>query len=196
MQQLTDVVRHLLIINVLVFLGAQAVNFDLALHYPQSPYFQPYQLVSHMFMHGGVGHLFFNMIGLYFFGPPLEYRFGPKKFLMLYFFAGLGSLLLHLLVSYVQLNYYGYPPHPIVGASGAIMGLVIGFATKFPNYTVQLLFPPIALKAKYMALIFIVMDLFGGFGNFDSGIAHFAHLGGALFGFLIIKYWEKFDPSI
>lgn len=214
MMRISDVVRHLLIINVLAFLASRLLGepsfgvnivdnarlgyLRLAMFYPSSPFFEPYQIVTHMFMHADMGHLFFNMIGLFFFGPPLEYRFGPKRFLIYYLIAGLGGLLLHIFVKFVQINYLGYPLDmqniPMLGASGAIMGLLVGYAVIFPNNIISLIFPPISMKAKYFVLIFIAIDLFGGFGRFDSSIAHFAHLGGALFGFLLIQYWRK-SPS-
>jgi membrane associated rhomboid family serine protease len=130
----------------------------------------------------------------------LEYRFGAKKFLTYYFIAGFGALLTHLFSIYFDLNFLGAPANiiniPMVGASGAIMGLLIGFALKYPDNVIALIFPPIQMKAKYFALAYVAFDLFAGMGNFNTGIAHFAHLGGALFGFLMIKYWEKFDPSV
>ena len=210
MIRLSGVVKHLIIINVLFFFATQLMGepaygnitelsqlgrMRLALYYPSSPFFEPFQLVTHMFMHATLSHLFFNMMGLFFFGPPLEQIWGEKKFLIYYFITGFGALGIYLLSKYVELNYLGAPIStiniPMLGASGAISGVVIGYAMKFPNSIVQLLIPPIPLKAKYMAMIFIAIDLYGGFGSMDTGIAHFAHLGGALFGFLTILFWDN-----
>ena len=210
MLRVTDVVRHLLIINVLVYFASlmlgepaygnitdlsQLGRLRLAMYYPSSPFFQPYQVVTHMFMHADVSHLFFNMIGLFFFGPPLENIFGPKKFFSYYLITGFGALALYLFTKYLELNFMGAPISsiniPMLGASGAIYGLLIGFATKFPDNIISLIFPPISMKAKYFALIFVGFDLFAGLGSFDTGIAHFAHVGGALFGFLTIMFWDR-----
>lgn len=169
MQRLPDVVKNLLIINGLMFLAFQVMQlidpYRLALFYPSSPYFQPYQLVTHMFMHANVSHLLFNMMGLYFFGPPLEYRFGPKRFLIYYLITGFGALALHLIVNYVEMNYMGVPPKsvlmtPMMGASGAIFGLLAGFAMKFPNQRIMLLFPPIPMKARTFVLVYAAIELF------------------------------------
>jgi membrane associated rhomboid family serine protease len=184
----------LLIINVVLFFASSAMlggsvvasNF-LAFHPIGSENFRPFQIVSHMFMHGNVPHLFFNMFGLYMFGPPLEMVWGPKKFLFYYLFTGFGALLLHLVV----MSLMGEAP-PVVGASGAIFGLLAGFGVMYPETRIMLLFPPIPMKAKYFVLIYGAIELFFGFSNYNTGIAHFAHVGGAVFGFLLIQYWYKF----
>lgn len=201
MQRLPDVVKNLLIINVLMFVAFQVLQIlpprSLAMFYPSDAgYFKPYQLVTHMFMHASPPHLLFNMMGLYFFGPPLEYYLGPKRFLSYYLITAFGALLLHLCVNYVEINYLGFPPEvmfktAIMGASGAIFGLLAGFAMKFPNQRIMLLFPPIPMKARTFVLVYAAIELFLGIGRFNTGIAHFAHLGGALFGFLLITYWDK-----
>ena len=193
MPRVTEVVKHLLIINVLVYIGALvAANTGLipspsvlALYPFGSELFHPYQIVSHMFMHdwGSFGHLMFNMLTLFFLGPWVEQVLGPKKFLQLYFISGLGALALHWLLT---------PYVPIVGASGAIYGVLIAFAVLFPNTKLMLLFPPIPVKAKYLVGFIIAFDLFSGFGGFSTGIAHFAHLGGGLAGFIMLTIWGKF----
>ncbi|MCB0594323.1 MAG: rhomboid family intramembrane serine protease [Lewinellaceae bacterium] len=215
MFRITDVVKHLLIINVLMYFatllmgepswGASIDNmewgrYQLAIFYPTSPFFQPYQIVTHMFMHADITHLFFNMFGLFMFGPPLEAALGPKRFLYFYFFTGFGALALHLFVKFIELNYLGADPiiihYPALGASGAIFGLLAGFGTLFPNQVIQLLFPPIPMKAKYFVLIYGGIELFMGFGGVGSGVAHFAHVGGAIFGFLLILYWQRYGSRL
>lgn len=220
MFQVTGVVKHLLIINVLMYLGtmllgdpADAIalqlinqpdpeNFSywgrlrLAMFYPSSDYFRPYQIVTHMFMHADFMHIFFNMYALFLFGPPLERLLGEHRFLIFYLFTGFGALALHLFVKYLELQ-YGMVGEagvnvPVLGASGAVFGLLVGFGMKFPKTVLQLIFPPIALQARYFVLIYIVLELFLGLNPYSSGgVAHWAHLGGALFGYLIIKYWDR-----
>lgn len=197
----TDVVRNLLIINIVVFvvgtfiLPPEVSNTWLAVHYPTSEYFQPVQLVTYMFMHGSLTHLFFNMLGLYMFGPPIEYSWGPKRFLFYYLVAGFGALALHFGVEYYQINYGGYPSEigdiPMVGASGAIFGLLAAYGMMYPNNIVQMLFPPIPMKAKYFVLLYAGLELYLGISGRQAGVAHFAHIGGALFGFLLIIYWRN-----
>ena len=198
MMQLTDVVKNLLIINIIMFLG---VRFfiepnQLAVYYPSSPYFQPYQIVTHMFMHGSFMHLLFNMFAIYMFGPPVEAVFGPKRFLFYYLATGLGSFFLHMLVMHWELSSGSIPMSsmniPTVGASGAVFGLLVAYGMNFPNSVIQLLIPPIPLKAKYFVLIYAGLELYLGLSGKQPGVAHFAHLGGALFGFLIITFWNKF----
>lgn len=200
LSSITGVVKHLLAINVLMYFGTELImgNPDrlmLAMFFPTSHFFQPYQIVTHMFMHADIGHLFFNMFALFMFGPPLEQTFGPKRFLIFYLVTGFGALILYLLTQYLEVQYFGGDMRmlntPMLGASGAVFGLLAGFGTLFPNSVIQLLIPPIPLKAKYFVLIYAGIELFLGLGRFSTGIAHFAHLGGALFGFLLIMYWRK-----
>lgn len=196
MLQLTDVVKNLLIINGLMFLAFNLMGLmpvgAMALYYPSStPPFYPYQLVTHMFMHANGSHLLFNMIGIIFFGPALEMLLGPKRFLTLYFVAGFGAMLLHLGVSYMELHVLHIVPHAVIGASGALFGLMVGFAMKFPHNTISLMFPPVSINARMFVLGYAALELFLGMGRFDTGIAHFAHLGGALFGYLLLSYWDK-----
>lgn len=201
--RVTDVVKHLLIINVIVFFGAQVLlgtnQNILYLYYPQSEFFKPYQLVTHMFMHGGTGHLIFNMLSLFFLGPLIEYTWKSKRFLFYYLFCGFGAMLTHMAVWYLEFQQLPaadfnmlmmHPGVAVVGASGAIYGVFIAIAMLFPNVKLMLLFPPIPIKAKYLALGLIAYDLISGLGGFNTGVAHFAHLGGALFGFLLIMYWR------
>ncbi len=221
MMRLTDVVKNLLIINVLMFFGSMLLMGDpdpassvalingqitdfslwgryrLALFLPGSPYFQPYQLVTHMFMHANLTHLFFNMFALYMFGPPIEMSFGSKRFLFYYLFAGFGAMFLQLGVSWLEIHQFGAPGYlaniPMVGASGAIFGLLAAFGYLFPNSQIMLIFPPIPMRAKYFVLLYAGAELMFGLNTMggNSGVAHFAHVGGALFGFLLLLYWRK-----
>lgn len=194
-RNITPVVLNLIIINVIVFFARTSLpQFipDLAMHFPLMEEFKPYQVVTHFFMHGSVQHLLFNMLGLFFLGPMVERTLGGKDFLKLYLICAAGALVAHLGVDYYQyLTSNGaisrFPG--VVGASGAIYGVVIAFATLFPNAKLMLLFPPIPIKAKYLGIGYIAYDLYNGFMGSATGIAHFAHLGGALTGFILIKFF-------
>lgn len=195
---ITPVVKNLLIINVLVYFGASLLLKSnaamLYMFYHTNPNFEPYQIVTHMFMHGSTMHLFFNMFALFMFGPILEMTWGPKRFLIYYFFTAFGAAILHTLVSYIELTYLGNADitnSAVVGASGAVFGLLLGYGVYYPNNIVQLLIPPIPMKAKYFVMIFAGIELFLGVSSFNTGIAHFAHLGGALFGLIMIWYWRS-----
>lgn len=238
MGRLTEGIKHLLIINVLLFgatflLGEQLYTW-LALWYPQNLNFGLWQVVSHMFMHGGIAHILFNMYALWAFGSPLERMWGTKKFLFFYFSAGLGAALIHTGWNYFQVSQgldalmaAGVPradvldalvqgkyspawmemaPRdtvqsminsfmtPAVGASGAIYGILVAFGMLFPNSELFLIFLPIPIKAKYFIPGLILLDLFSGVTGqpiFGQNIANFAHLGGALFGFIMMWYWKK-----
>ena len=204
-QSIPTVTRNLLLINLIVF-AATWIDTDIlrddyfyrifALYYPTSPFFRFWQPLTHMFMHGGFWHLFFNMYSLLFFGAAVERAIGQKKFLILYFLCGLGAVALHMGVQWFQLHYMAGDPMriltvPTVGASGAIYGILIAFAMLHPDATLVLLFPPIPLKAKWWVLIFAGIELVTGITGTMDGIAHFAHLGGMLFGFLLVRYWRK-----
>ena len=210
---MTEIVRNLIIINVLVFIGTFVVlgqegSAFLALYYPASPHFSPYQLVTHMFTHAGVAHIAFNMYALYMFGPPLEVLWGGRRFLFFYIISGFGSALLNIAVWYVQIHYIESPDMAaelsssaaMVGASGAIFGLLAGYAMSFPQNRLGLIFPPIELEARYFVLIYAAIELYAGIQDVDgaasSGVAHFAHLGGAVAGVLTILYWRKFGTRL
>ena len=257
MNRISPVVKNLLILNALFFLatyifGSQ-YNFDLtrllALYYPGSQYFQPYQFVTYMFMHGGMAHIFFNMYALFIFGTAIENAWGGKRFLVYYFFTGIGAALLHVFVNYIIfsgmeakiiafqnmpspelfkqfvdaykenfnqsvydfINRWSVSPDnpgyiaealrtmnsiynshiniPTVGASGAVFGILLAFGMMYPNAQLMLLFPPIPIKAKWLVIGYGAIELFLGFSQPGSNIAHFAHLGGMLFGFILIRYW-------
>lgn len=204
-RMVTPVVKKLIIINAVIWiatviLGDSSYQY-LALFPFESQYFQPFQLVSHMFMHGGFWHLFFNMYTLMIFGTALERMWGGNKFLVFYFVTGLGAALCHNLVLHLQIEHFIQIGDmasaamtkviPTVGASGAIYGVLLGYAMLFPNQILQLIFPPVALKAKYFVLIFGGIELITGLTGMGGNVAHFAHLGGMLFGLILILYWKK-----
>jgi len=184
----------LIIMNVIVYVAATfmfpAIQEYLIFQHPMGRGFQPVQLIGHMFMHGDTMHLLFNMYALYMFGPPLESLWGEKRFLFYYLFAGFGGIFLFALVGLLDGT-----GGAAVGASGAIFGLLAGFGMKFPETRLMLIFPPIPMKAKYFVLIFAALELFLGVSSFNTGVAHFGHLGGALFGFLLIQYWDRFGSK-
>ena len=226
------VVKNLIIINVLMLIATYILEMKgidltniLGLHYIESPDFRPYQLVTHMFMHGGFMHLAFNMFALWMFGRVLESVWGPKRFFVYYFVTGIGAAVFYSLVNYIEFQYYTakIDPEtvqgvfsqgaellqqgqnwvgsagklnlilntPTVGASGAVFGILLGFGMLFPNTQLMLLFPPIPIKAKYFVAGYGAIELFSGITGMGANIAHFAHLGGMLFGFFMIKYWNK-----
>ncbi len=261
MYKISPVVKNLLIINVLMFVATYVLGSQfqldltryLALYYPGSEYFRPYQFVTHMFMHGGVAHIFFNMYALWMFGTAVENAWGGKRFLFYYLFCGLGAAALHTLVNYfifsgmaaditaftnspspeifkqfIDAHRDGFNPKyisslldwyqswsmapddhqfvtvavqemnhmltamqniPTVGASGAIFGILLAFGMMYPNAQLMFIFPPIPMKAKWMVIGYGALELILGVSQPGSSIAHFAHVGGMLFGFILIKYW-------
>ncbi len=204
MPRISEAVKQLLILNIVLFGVAELVMPDLryilSLYYPAaSEYFRPWQLVSHMFMHANFNHLLFNMFALYMFGTALETYWGAKRFLTFYFICGFGSLILYLAVLYLEVSAYDpltyqafiSRPFPMMGASGAIFGLLAGYGMMFPESRIMLLIPPIPMKAKYFVMIYAVIELIFGISGIQTGVAHFAHLGGALFGAIMIIYWRK-----
>ena len=194
---LTPIVKHLLIINVLFFIGIHLLPENIAEMMPfSSPgtgNFQPFQIITYMFTHFDVAHIFFNMLSLYFMGPPVEMTIGPKRFLGLYMISGLMGLAAHFLVFYIPYLTGATditPLFSVLGASGAVYGVVIAFATLYPDRELMLLFPPIPIKAWVMALILVGIGLYQGLTGTGGNIAHFAHLGGALAGFLLARHWK------
>lgn len=198
MIRLTYVVKQLLVINGILFLISKLPLYqylpDLALYFPESHLFKPYQLVTYMFMHADISHFFFNMLMLVTFGPMLEAFWGSKRFLFYYLFCGLGAVVCHILFWYYEASMYlpGTYNGSVLGASGALFGILIAFGMYFPNQELMLLFPPIPIKAKFMVLICIGLEFYMITNGAKTQVAHFAHLGGALFGFLAIIYWRKF----
>jgi membrane associated rhomboid family serine protease len=229
------VVKNLIIINVVMLLGTflfqQALNLNLSgilgLFYFQSPLFKPWQLVTHMFMHGGLWHIFFNMWALWIFGKTLESVWGSKRFLVYYLVTGLGAAFFHMLVNYIQfapeisalkasysvdrinmalLNEILQPGNqfyalgrdlirPTVGASGAVYGVLLAFGMLFPNTPLFIIPIPFPIKAKWLVIGFGALELYLGITNAGGNIAHFAHLGGMVFGFIMIKYWNRFTQN-
>jgi membrane associated rhomboid family serine protease len=181
--------------------------------YFNSPFFKPWQIITYMFIHGGWAHILFNMFALFSFGPILEYAIGPKKFFNLYFICGIGAIAIQMLFQAYEVHSligsFTWPRDleindpivlgklqaiyggPVVGASGAIFGVLVGFGMLYPDLELMLLFVPVPIKAKYIIPIYIVIELISGFGQFTGdNVAHFAHLGGALLGFIMIKIWR------
>ena len=227
-QQLTPITKNIIILNVIVFVLAYIFpqmlgNF--AAFFPTSPYFKSWQIITHMFMHGGFMHIDFNMLTWARFGPVLERFLGDKKFLILYFLSGLGAFVLFNLWELFQLyqdakpmiaegyafsdilygNFGEIPRNleesamsvaeilktPMVGASGAIFGVIAAFSVLYPNAEMFIMFIPFPIKAKVLFPIAIVVSLFLGISGSGGNIAHFAHIGGALVGFLLVKYWGR-----
>lgn len=213
---LPTVVKNLLIINVLFFLATIAadsvLHIDLkdylGLHYIGASDFHPFQFVTYMFMHGNFAHLFFNMFALWMFGNTLENIWGANRFLLFYFICGIGAGVTQELVQYIQyvttLEAYDsvrlsanfvipmseyLNMMTTVGASGAVYGILLAFGMMFPNSTLYIYFA-IPIKAKWFVLIYGIIELFSGFTSVDN-VAHFAHIGGMLFGLLLILYWKK-----
>lgn len=203
--QIPTVTKNLVAINILMFIATLVnENFmvaNFAMFYPASPFFKPWQILTHMFMHGGFWHIFFNMYSLLMFGSILERSLGPKKYLIFYFVTGLGAVALHTGVEWLQARvfiangiaqaYQQLLVTPTLGASGAIYGVLIGFAMLYPQARLTLIFPPIPMTATWLVIIFAAIELFSGINGIQDGVAHFAHLGGMLFGWLLIRWWRK-----
>ncbi len=211
MSNVPTAVKNIIIINVLVMimtsLNDEFMYEKFALFYPSSPFFHWWQPLTHMFMHGGFWHLFFNMYTLFIFGSVLERIWGAKKFLLFYFVTGLGAAAVHTGVEWLEMQTWlaqaaegsrtavasiqALRVTPTVGASGAIYGVLMGYAMLYPDSIMTLVFPPISMKAKWFVLIFAGIELLTGMTGTGGGIAHFAHLGGLIFGFLLMMYWKK-----
>lgn len=202
------VTKNLIIVNVLIFV-ATIVNENFmigtfGLFYPTSPYFHWWQVVTHMFMHGGFWHIIFNMYTLFIFGVVVERIIGSKKFLLYYFICGFGAAALQMGTQYIEMQAFlnsdsqtalqaiiDLKRTPTVGASGAIYGVLIAYAMLFPQSKMTLLFPPVTMSAKVMVIVFVVIEFFTGVVGFADGVAHFAHLGGMLIGWLLIRFWRR-----
>lgn len=209
MDRFPPVVKNLIIINVLVWVAqliydrgdgllTMFLTSKLALYPVDNSNFSPYQIATHMFAHSSYAgtiynyhiviiHILFNMFGLYMFGRILENVWGQKRFLFFYLACGVGAAAAHLIMQYVMGG-----GGAAVGASGAVMGIFVAFGYLFPNTELMIIPIPIPIKAKWLVIVYILIDLFGGFGNIAGDkVAHFAHLGGALTGFLIVFFWNK-----
>lgn len=186
------VVLNLIIINSLMLLATtllpvgDTILQHLALWSVYSPDFHTYQIVTYMFLHGNFSHLFFNMFALWMFGRSLEYELGSRRFLTYYMVCGIGAGLIQLLVGWLSAS-YGLT----VGASGAVFGLLLAFGVMHPNAIIMLLIPPIPIKAKWFVIIYGVVELLFGVSGTMDNVAHFAHIGGMLWGFLLLMYWKK-----
>ncbi len=216
-QLMPPVVKNIIIINALVFLAQNVFDQtgDLtnlfALHDIRSYFFKPHQIITHIFMHGSIGHIFFNMFAVWMFGAALENYFGSKKFLIFYMVSGLGAALLHLITTYVELTplYDTLATLPVdqqvaiaqnplynlnvatVGASGAVFGCLAAFGVLFPNHMIYLYFF-IPIRAKWFVILYGAAELYLGIQNAPGdNVAHFAHLGGAIFGFIFAYLWKK-----
>jgi membrane associated rhomboid family serine protease len=236
---LPPIVKNIIMINVLMLLANYAassvfsidLNSLLGLYFPKSEHFMPVQFVTHIFMHGGFWHLFFNMYALYIFGQILENTWGPKRFFIYYMTCGLGAALIHESVIAIQyfklINILGPDQAqvvlsegtayfnegkvfadesmkslqlllntPTVGASGAVFGILLAFGVLFPNTQLMLLIPPMPIKAKYLVIGYGAIELYLALTQPGSNIAHAAHLGGMLFGYLLIRYWRKTTTTL
>ncbi|HMM03211.1 MAG: rhomboid family intramembrane serine protease [Prevotella sp.] len=233
MSSIPVVTRNLLIINVLAYFATvmlkDVVNLNnyLSLHYVTSSLFMPHQIITYMFMHGGISHLFFNMFAVFMFGRVLETVWGPKKFFVYYIITGIGAAALQMIVTYFRLqsleatlpaevistvynegaaiiaqglNYTnplygdlnGLLNGAMLGASGAVFGILVAFGMLFPNAELMLLFPPIPIKAKWFVIGYGVIELsLGVVDRVGDNVAHFAHLGGLITGLIILLYWRK-----
>lgn len=219
------VTKNIIIVNIIFWLASLTlpkIGIDLiellGLHYFQASDFKAFQLLTYMFLHdtGSLFHLFFNMFAVYMFGRVLENVWGPKRFLTFYLVTGIGAAIIQEAVwaftlrdvihsSYEMINMGGNnivtKPEFLnyfvtIGASGAVFGILLAFGMLFPNVPLYFMFIPVPIKAKYFVIIYGLMELFLGIGNFGGdNIAHFAHLGGMLFGFILIKYWQKKDKD-
>ena len=230
MIKVTENVKHLIIINVILFAMTMSGLGDklfelLSLYSFDSPLFKPWQLLSHMFMHANMTHILFNMFALYMFGSALEIAWGGRRFLIFYFTTGIGGAVLYLIIKHFQLmagienlpaetiqllqnqgaeailqgknftdpvlaNLNGLMNGPMVGASGAISGLLMAFAFVFPNHELMLMFFPVPIKAKYFVPLLIIYELYSGTANMaGDNVAHYAHISGMVIGFIIMKFW-------
>ena len=207
LQNIPDVTRNLLYVNLLMFVATlinpSFMKETFAMAFPLSTDFRWWQPITHMFMHDGFWHILFNMYSLVMFGMVVERALGTKRFIWFYLITGLGAVLLHTGVEFLQVQqlikeYAGVPaqtiynsvPH-VLGASGAVYGVLVAFAMLYPEAKLTLIFPPITLDAKWWVIIFIGIELLTGITGTQMGVAHFAHLGGALFGWLLIRFWRK-----
>lgn len=237
MTKVTDAIKHLIIINIIIFIVPLFIQLDfsniLALHFPMNEKFGFWQYVTHIFMHGSFSHILFNMYGLWAFGSPLEQMWGKNKFIFFYFSAGIGAAIIYTAVNYFQFNsiydliidaglnkseiisilesaktsdqrvinaltqqefekIIGLYNSSAVGASGAVYGVLVAFGLYFKDAKLMMIFFPVPIAAKYFIPILIGIDFFFGMTNYSIGnIAHFAHIGGALIGFLIAWYWKN-----
>lgn len=191
-QPTPPVVKNLIILNIIVLMaekmlpvGTQIIEYG-ALYPIGTDYFHSWQVITYMFLHANFSHLFFNMFALWMFGRSLEYELGSKRFLTYYMVCGVGAALLQLGVELIEGS-----AASTVGASGAIFGILLAYGMMHPNNIIMLLIPPIPLKAKWFVIIYGLIELFAGVSGSMDNVAHFAHLGGMLWGFLLLLWWKK-----
>jgi membrane associated rhomboid family serine protease len=217
------IINILCFLPFLLFNSSMSASFynSVSAHYFDSPLFKPWQPITYMFFHGGWMHIIFNMFALYSFGSVLEYSMGSKKFISFYFICGLGGIALQMIVQGIEVHgilgtfttadieqtvnslpleqakkLYGIYLSSMVGASGAIFGLLIAFGMMYPNAELMIMFIPVPVKAKYIMPVYIVLELFLGLSQFNGDdVAHFAHLGGAVLGFIMVKLWHLQGPK-
>ncbi|MDO5505641.1 MAG: rhomboid family intramembrane serine protease [Pseudoxanthomonas suwonensis] len=203
--RLPPVTKALLIANVAVFLVQMLLGRGPLLMFELwplgmdsgDPYsttrFMPWQMLTYGFMHGGFGHLALNMLALFMFGAPLEYTWGQRRFLTYFLVCVAGAALCQLAVGWWVMS-QGGTAYPTIGASGGVFGLLLAYGMLFPNQRVMLLIPPIPMKARTLVIVYGAITLLAGVTGMQSGVAHFAHLGGMLFGWLLIRYWRGQPP--
>jgi len=213
------ITKNLIIINVLMFFALQVgerwgvdLNEILGLHFFKAPNFHFYQFITYMFMHANFTHIFFNMFALWMFGRVMEKEWGPRRYVFFYLACGIGAGLMQEFTQTATYYIEGLNNYQIIsdglnqmsmgtylsqwttiGASGACYAILLGFGMTFPNERILLLIPPIPLKAKYFVAGYIVIELLSAFGSQGDSVAHFAHLGGMFFGWIIIRYWRHHD---
>ena len=187
------VVKNLIIVNILIYIATTllpSVNSFLAqycqLYWFSSSRFHSWQYITYMFLHGGFSHLFFNMFALWMFGRTLEMRLGPQRFLTYYVVCGVGAALIQMLVAWLTHD-LGIV---LIGASGAVMGLLLAFGVMYPNSQIFVFPLPFPIKAKWFVMGYAVLELIYGATGYDLGVAHFAHVGGMLWGWMLLIYWK------
>ncbi|MDR1723589.1 MAG: rhomboid family intramembrane serine protease [Tannerella sp.] len=236
LSNIPNVTKNIIIINVLLWLATVFMTKldlidHLGLYYPASEDFRPWQIITYMFMHGSLAHIFFNMFAVYMFGRVLENIWGQKRFLTYYLVTGIGAGLIQLLVAYFRVHSIEAQLSPdlinmvhdeggailkegknyvdpllkqlnlaihssTVGASGAVFGILLAFGMLFPNIDLFIIPLPFPVKAKYVVIGYGLIELFAGIANFSfDNVAHFAHLGGMLFGIFFVLYWKKKDSD-
>lgn len=203
----TPVVYNLLIANVVAYLATMLLDTNqmyalFALFPIGSPFFEVWQPITYMFLHGDFSHIFFNMFALWMFGRGLEMEMGSKRFFIYYFTCGIGAALVQLGMAEVDIMnmesqgaIWNYMLTPTVGASGAVFGLLLAFGMMHPNATIMLLIPPIPMKAKWFVVVYGVIELLLIVFQSQDGIAHFAHLGGMFWGWLLMLWWQRRDRN-
>lgn len=188
------VVKNLIILNILIYLATMmipAVNSFLAqycqLYWFTSPHYHSWQYITYMFLHGGFSHLFFNMFALWMFGRTLEDRLGPQRFITYYIICGVGAALCQMAVAWLT----GDLGITLLGASGAVMGLLLAFGVMYPNSSIYVFPLPFPIKAKWFVIGYAAIELLSGATGYDVGVAHFAHVGGMLWGWMLLIWWKK-----